>query len=418
MFRPLKQGSFLKLYIAQVFSDLGNWLDFIALNVIIAYRWELGPEMLAAETVAFGLPWIVFGPVFAVYTDRFPKRIVMGLSHVLRILTAIGFIFVPNILLLLALILIKETISALYDPLQQGAIQMLVPQELLPEASSLSQLSSNTAKIVAPALGGLFITLNGPKTVFLIEAVGFLISAILIYRLWALDTVTQTQWAKTERFLKGFRKEFRNGLAYIGAKKTIKIAVYFVSARIFLIFLYDSMLVIWVKNLNLNESAFSWLISAIGLGSVLGSIIAGQWRGWVHKPLVVMGLASAFSGGMVLLLGLIGYGFRFVDIYLLATMFLIFGLVGAVVPTVYGYLIQSETAPDLLGRVVSTANAVQNCFMLSAPVIGALFAKVSGINSVFIISGFLTCLLGVTVLIQVKRKPGSPGAREITSGIR
>ena len=58
MFRPLKQSSFLKLYIAQVFSDLGNWLDFIALNVIIAYRWELGPEMLAAETVAFGLPWM------------------------------------------------------------------------------------------------------------------------------------------------------------------------------------------------------------------------------------------------------------------------------------------------------------------------------------------------------------------------
>lgn len=80
MFGPLKQRSFLKLYIAQVFSDMGNWPDFIALNVIIAYRWKLGPEMLAAETVACGLPWIVCGPVFAVYTDRFPKKIVMVLS--------------------------------------------------------------------------------------------------------------------------------------------------------------------------------------------------------------------------------------------------------------------------------------------------------------------------------------------------
>ena len=407
MFRPLKQSSFLKLYIAQVFSDLGNWLDFIALNVIIAYRWELGPEMLAAETVAFGLPWIVFGPVFAVYTDRFSKRIAMGLSHVLRILTAIGFIFVPNILLLLALILIKETISALYDPLQQGAIQMLVPRELLPEASSLSQLSSNTAKIAAPALGGLLIALNGPKTVFLIEAAGFLASAILVFRLYALDTVIQTKGVKRES-LNGFRKEFLSGLAFIRANKTLKIAVYFMSARIFLIFLYDSMLVIWVKGINLSESAFAWLISAIGLGSVLGSLIFGHWKGWVRKPLVVMGLASAFSGGMALLIALIGYGFRVADVYLLSLMFLVFGMVGAAVPTVYGYLVQSQTVPDLLGRVVSTANALQNCFMLSAPLIGAILAKISGINAVFAISGVFTCLLGIVILIQGKRYSGAP----------
>ena len=407
MFRPLKQSSFLKLYIAQVFSDLGNWLDFIALNVIIAYRWELGPEMLAAETVAFGLPWIFFGPVFAVYTDRFSKRIAMGLSHVLRILTAIGFIFVPNILLLLALILIKETISALYDPLQQGAIQMLVPRELLPEASSLSQLSSNTAKIAAPALGGLLIALNGPKTVFLIEAAGFLASAILVFRLYALDTVIQTKGVKRES-LNGFRKEFLSGLAFIRANKTLKIAVYFMSARIFLIFLYDSMLVIWVKGINLSESAFAWLISAIGLGSVLGSLIFGHWKGWVRKPLVVMGLASAFSGGMVLFIALIGYGFRVADVYLLSLMFLVFGMVGAAVPTVYGYLVQSQTVPDLLGRVVSTANALQNCFMLSAPLIGAILAKISGINAVFAISGVFTCLLGIVILIQGKRYSGAP----------
>lgn len=47
MAAPLKIKNFRRLYAAQVISDFGNWIDFTALLVLIAYKWELGSTALA-----------------------------------------------------------------------------------------------------------------------------------------------------------------------------------------------------------------------------------------------------------------------------------------------------------------------------------------------------------------------------------
>ena len=48
---PLRHRPFRLLFGGQVVSDLGDWLDFLALIALIVYRWDLGPSALAALAV-------------------------------------------------------------------------------------------------------------------------------------------------------------------------------------------------------------------------------------------------------------------------------------------------------------------------------------------------------------------------------
>ncbi|MCM3595687.1 hypothetical protein M4D55_07830 [Metabacillus idriensis] len=93
LFKPLKNPAYRSLFSAQVFSDLGNWLDFIALQVIIAYHWQYGEGAIAALITIMALPWVFIGPFASVFIDRRPKkrksRICMSLKKGYGILTGL-----------------------------------------------------------------------------------------------------------------------------------------------------------------------------------------------------------------------------------------------------------------------------------------------------------------------------------------
>ena len=62
MSAPLRLREYRLLFSGQCVSNLGDWLDFIALTVLIAYVWEMGPSALAALSIAIAVPWIFVAP--------------------------------------------------------------------------------------------------------------------------------------------------------------------------------------------------------------------------------------------------------------------------------------------------------------------------------------------------------------------
>ena len=74
---PLRHRSFRLLFGGQIVSDLGDWLDFLALIALIAYRWNMGSGALAALSVAVALPFAVIAPLSGVWADRLPRKRLM-----------------------------------------------------------------------------------------------------------------------------------------------------------------------------------------------------------------------------------------------------------------------------------------------------------------------------------------------------
>ena len=73
----LRIRQFRLLVSGQLVSNLGDWIDYLALAVLIAYVWNKGPGALAALAVTIAIPWIFVAPFSGVLADRWPKRSAM-----------------------------------------------------------------------------------------------------------------------------------------------------------------------------------------------------------------------------------------------------------------------------------------------------------------------------------------------------
>ncbi|GIN94760.1 putative MFS-type transporter YfiS [Siminovitchia terrae] len=406
IFKPLKFRSFRSLFGAQIFSDLGNWLDLITLQVIVAYHWGLDEMAIAAVIIALGLPWVIIGPFASVFVDRLPKKQMMVICLFLRILFVGGLFFAPNLYVLLIFVFLKGTVAGIYDPARQSMIRFTIPDDHLPEAVTLSQLSSNTMKIMGPALGGGIIALFGAKSPFLFEAVGFFIAILLLLTLPNMDeqeTNAKNKSKNKNRDNGHFWKELLDGIKHISYTPLLKSSVILSSVAFFIIFLYDGLFVFIAQNLGFTEGNFGLLISALGLGSVSGSLLMGNWTHWKRKPLHLMSSAFLFSGSLIITIGLGSIGIVNLPQFgwVIGAFFLGFMSSGESAP--YGFVLQSETPKHMMGRVSAVATSLQTFSMLIAPAAGSLLAKWIGVSIVLIGAGGATCLLGTIVLIFIAR---------------
>ncbi|MGE7186212.1 MFS transporter [Peribacillus sp. NPDC006672] len=407
IFKPVRFRAFRSLFGAQLFSDLGNWLDFIALQVIVAYNWGLDETAIAAVIIVLGLPWVIIGPFASVFVDRLPKKQIMVICLFLRILIVAGLFFAPNLYILLIFVFLKGTVAAIYDSARQSILRYTIPDNHLPQAVTLSQLSTNTMKIIGPALGGGIIAFFGAKSPFLFEAVFFFIAMVFLLTLPKLDEkeMNAENKSKTKNSDSGYYwGELSDGIKHILYTPLLKISVIFSSVAFFIIFLYDGLLVFIAQNLGFNEGNFGLLVSAIGLGSVVGSLLLGNWINWKNKPLHLMSCSSIISGSLIIVMGFGIMGIVNLPYWgwMIGAFFLGFISSGESVP--YGFILQSETPKQIMGRVSAVATSLQTFSMLIAPAAGSLLAKWLGVSIVLMGAGGATCLLGALVLIFIVRR--------------
>lgn len=396
MFKPLRNKSYRSLFGAQIFSDLGNWLDLVTIQVIVAYHWGLGEAAIASVIIVLGLPWVIIGPLASVFVDRLPKKMLMISCLLLRVLFVAGMFFASNLYILLVFVFLKATVAALYDPARQSAIRFTVPEDELPEAVTLSQLSVNTMKIVGPALGGGLIALFGVKSPFIFEAIGFLIAVLFLLTMPKIESETPNIDRKIQR--SSFSKDFFEGIHHIFSARILKAAIILSSIAFFIIFLYDGLFIFIAKQLGFGKEEFGLLISSVGFGSVIGALLMGKWTNWKQNPIRLMAVASLFSGLFILAMGLGAKGiFELPKIGWMAGAFLI-GILGSAEGVPYGYVLQSQTPKQMMGRVSAAAMSLQTFSMLVAPAAGALLAKLVGVPTVLIGAGIATFILGSIAL--------------------
>ncbi|MBA3767165.1 MAG: MFS transporter, partial [Acidobacteria bacterium] len=95
-YRQLLKGNadFRRLWTGQAISEIGDWLNNIAVLALTIQLAGRGSEGLAIAiyAVARHLPLFVFGPVAGVVVDRVDRRRVMVAADIARALLALLFI--------------------------------------------------------------------------------------------------------------------------------------------------------------------------------------------------------------------------------------------------------------------------------------------------------------------------------------
>jgi predicted MFS family arabinose efflux permease len=184
-----RNADFRRLWTGQVVSEIGDWLNNIA---VLALAIELaGParqgHAVAVYAIARHLPLFVFGPVAGVVVDRADRRRVMIAADIARAVLALGFLLAQKFSTLPLIYAVGASlfsVSAFFNAAKRATLPNLVSRtDDLLAANSLSASTTAATIAVGSALGGLVATFAGRETVFVINAATFLLSAVMISRI-------------------------------------------------------------------------------------------------------------------------------------------------------------------------------------------------------------------------------------------
>ncbi|MEE1928284.1 MFS transporter [Streptomyces sp. TRM 70351] len=417
---PLRHRRFRLLFAGSAVSGIGDWMDYLALVVLIAYTWDQGPGGLAALSLAMAAPWVLVAPVAGVLADRIAdKRRALILCDLLRCALVAGYFLAPGIEILLVFVLLKGVCSTVFNPAYQATLVRVVPKEDLLQATALGAFVSQATKVAGPAFGGLLVSGIGVRGVFVADAVSFLVSAAFLARLdlpptprgaarpAASGATSPGRPAALERrrWAGRFRGEFAEGVRFIAATPALLAVTLSMAASLFLVLTFDILSPLALKELGIGESMLGLVIAAVGAGAVTGTLVAAQWgRGW--NPFALMGGGQVVTGALVCGIGAaVAAGLAGTTAVWVPVAFGI-GLASSAILVVYPYVLRRETPEHLMGRVSATTGAVPTVLQLAAPPVAAALAAWQGLSFVLVCSGGGLAVTGLLLLLwSARRRP-------------
>ncbi len=181
-----RNPAFLRLWLSQVVSQTGDWLNRMACIVLIG---RLGGDsrhlglFFGLELALRLVPPAMLGPLAGPLADRFSRRTMMVLSDVLRALIVLAFLFIDNtseLWLFYALIYAQMAASVFFDIARTAALPDTVSRDELFEAHALSAATWSVILSVAAFAGGVLVGWVGVRGAFVVDAASYVVSALLL----------------------------------------------------------------------------------------------------------------------------------------------------------------------------------------------------------------------------------------------
>lgn len=174
--------NFRRLWLGQIVSQLGDWLDYVALLTLLLQLTGSGTAV-ATMLVARFLPTFFIGPLAGVVVDRLDRRRIMVIADLLRAVLVLGLLFVgtpERIWLCYIIVALVVSVTAFFEPARTASIPNLTTREELITANALGAVTWSTALAVGSALGGFVTAAAGWRTAIVLDALSFACSAWLI----------------------------------------------------------------------------------------------------------------------------------------------------------------------------------------------------------------------------------------------
>ncbi|WP_327256477.1 MFS transporter [Streptomyces sp. NBC_01244] len=393
---PLAGRDFRLLYTSTVVSGLGDWLDQVALLVLVTTVWHGGAGDLALVVAASMLP-LLATPFLAVLVDRRPSRRVLILTDLVQAGLTLGLVVAPGVYWAAGLVLVRSALGSVGGLAGQIQLRVSVPPEGVQAATVLLQTAMQSVKILGPALGGLLVALMSPRAVFAANACTFLVGVITAR---ALRTTSSPSRSKDLHYF----KELGEGFQHVFGSRLLRSLLFVMCSLMFVVFLYDSMAALIVPALGMGTSYIGYMVSAVGLGGVAGSLLMGRFAARL-RPFLTMAGSVLVIGCIVTFIGFaIFHEIRIDSTIWLCVIFLL-GIASAGILVTFPSVVHSETPVELTGRVWALMNSVPAVLNVLAPVLAAALVVWIGLGSLLLLAGAALLLTAAVVAVRLGRVP-------------
>ena len=368
-----KNSAFRNLWYGQVISELGNWVNSIALYALILQLTGSGMAM-AAAMMAKLLPMVIISPFAGVVIDRIDRKKVLIASDILRCFTVLGFLIVDSredLWIVYTLTLFEVALTGFFEPARSAILPSIVEKNHLVTANALSGSTWSIMLTLGAALGGFVVSFFGIKTAFILDALTYLLSAWFIIKISYPNTKYKERIKKQNSSgIKGLVE----GLRYLISHPTVLVFTLLKSGMAIkggimtLIPLFASRL--WSDPAAVSM-AVGILFSSRGIGSAIGPVLIRKWLGESPKILKVAILAAFFLGSFAILV------FSFSkNIWTASLSIGLSGMSGSIVWVFSTALIHLEADRKFLGRIFGIEMALLTLIMgISNGLVGVTIDK-------------------------------------------
>ena len=332
-------------------ASVGDFIYLVAINIIV-YQLTGSAAAVAGLWIVSPLTNIVTKFWTGSFIDYRSKRKVMITTYIIRALFICLIPLAPNMIVIYGILVVLSIAKAFFNPSSVTYVTMLVPKEKRKRFNSLRSFASSGAFIIGPSIGGSLILLTSVQMTLLINALFFLISAILLTLLpekeqidkEAIPSLTISQVVRDFTIVQKFMMNNKYvSFIYLG----------FIIVMIFT-FAMDAQEVVFTQQvIGLSEMEYSLLISITGIGSVLGAILLSLFSNYFSlRYMIVIGIMMAATGYLIY-----AFSWSFASIvvgFIILGFFLVF--LNAGMTTFY----QNNVPVDVMGRVTSIYQLIQS----------------------------------------------------------
>jgi len=174
--------NYRRLWLAQIVSEIGDWLYVVAIYTLLLQLTG------TARSIAFAiilqvLPQFFVAPAAGIVNDRASRKRVMIAADLARAVIVLAMLVVARtevVAPIYVLLFLETVMCAFFEPGRSAVVPNIASGEELVAANALSSMTWSVNLALGAGLGGLVAAFFGRNTVFLLNALSFVVSALLL----------------------------------------------------------------------------------------------------------------------------------------------------------------------------------------------------------------------------------------------
>ena len=390
---------FTLMVVGQIISLFGNAVLRFALSVSVLDMTGSAAAFATISALSM-IPTVLLSPLGGVLADRVSRKGIMAALDFATsaILAAFTLFFhtAPSVAGIAVMMILLSVIQSFYQPSVQSSIPSLVGEGSLMSANGVVVQVNALANLLGPILGGFLYGIFGLEPILYVSIVCFFLSAVMECFL----RIPYVKRAMEGGVFHTITSDFSDSLRFMvkEQKGIFQILLVVAGINLFLSSMITIGLPYLVKIfLGLSSQMYGLAEGAMGVGSILGGLMAGV----VAKKLAVSRshILLIFSALTILPLGaavltntapFASFAAILVSVAAMMCGGTLFSVVGQT-------LIQRLTPPELLGKVMSAVTVICMCaFPLGQALYGVLFDWAGSLSFLVVLASGVVCvILGV-----------------------
>ena len=359
---PLSDRRYRRLFSAQVLSLVGTGAGTVALG-LLAFQLA-GADAGLVLGIAFALKMVAYvflAPLAAGFfsrTDR--KRLMVGLD-LIRAVIVVLIPFVTEVWQVFVLVFALSAFSAGFTPTFQAVIpDVLEDEPTYTRALSLSRIAYELENLGSPLIAALLLTFTGFDSLFALNALTFLASALLIVRTAVPSKGGPEEggrnWKLTTAGLRLFRtRPALRGIAALNATVALAGSMVLVNT------------VVFVKEfLGGSNVEMSLTLAASGAGATIAAVLVPRILDRLSERTVLIGGACLLPVGL-------GLGYLVGGVVALAAVWVLLGVGLSLIQTPIGRVLTRIATPEKRTSLFAAQFSISHgAWLVAYPLAGAL----------------------------------------------